>query len=136
MSRCAVVGCYAQAALAPMVPFCTYHTIAIAIAGGMMGQNPFRVRTTQSAPRVEIPRSAPRAARVEHTPKPRKPNYYRVLGVRRDAAPDEVKKAYRKKALRFHPDRRGGSSEKMAVINEAYSVLSNAQKRAEYDAAG
>lgn len=68
-----------------------------------------------------------------------KRDYYDVLGVSRDSGSDEVKKAYRQRALQFHPDRNPGdkgSEEKFKELNEAYSVLSDPQKREQYDAYG
>lgn len=59
-------------------------------------------------------------------------DYYKVLGVPRDADPRAVKKAYRAKAREAHPDK-GGSEEKMAIVNEAYEVLSNEELRARFD---
>lgn len=59
-------------------------------------------------------------------------DYYRTLGVERDAEPNEIKKAYRKLSKEHHPDH-GGDEEKFKEINEAYSVLSDPNKKAEYD---
>lgn len=64
-------------------------------------------------------------------------DYYKVLGVEDTASPNTIKEAYRKLAFQYHPDRHGSdeaSAEKMKAINEAYAVLSNEQKRREYDA--
>ena len=64
-------------------------------------------------------------------------NYYEILGVSRDASLDEIKKAYRKLAMEYHPDRNKGSKRaenKFKKINEAYDTLSDEKKRAEYDA--
>ncbi len=66
-------------------------------------------------------------------------DYYEVLGVERAAAPDEIKKAYRKKAFQYHPDRNPGDAEAEASFKEAaaaYEVLSNAEKRQRYDRFG
>ena len=62
-------------------------------------------------------------------------DFYEILGVARTATADEVKKAYRKLALQYHPDRNPGpdGEEKFKEIGEAYSVLSDTSKRAEYD---
>ncbi|HEY4499011.1 MAG TPA: molecular chaperone DnaJ [Candidatus Paceibacterota bacterium] len=63
-------------------------------------------------------------------------NYYEVLGVPKSASTDDIKKAFRKLAHKFHPDKKGGDSEKFKEVSEAYSVLSDDKKRAEYDSYG
>src|SRR5258708_27792766 len=67
-------------------------------------------------------------------------DYYEVLGVTRTAAVEEIKSAYRKAALKWHPDRnpenKSESEVKFSECTEAYSVLSDAQKRQIYDAYG
>lgn len=67
-----------------------------------------------------------------------KRDYYDVLGVSRSASDDELKKAFRKLAFQYHPDRNrnDGAEEKFKEINEAYEVLSDANKRAAYDSYG
>ncbi len=67
-----------------------------------------------------------------------KKDYYEVLGVKRDASPDEIKDAYRKLAMQFHPDRNkdAGAEERFKEISEAYAVLSDTQKRQQYDTLG
>jgi len=63
-------------------------------------------------------------------------DYYQILGVDRNASQEEIKKAYRRLALKYHPDKNKGNPEaieKMKEINEAYSVLSDPKKRREYD---
>lgn len=68
-----------------------------------------------------------------------KRDYYEVLGVAREASPDEVRRAYKQAALKFHPDRNPGDHEaegKFKEATEAYSVLSDADKRATYDRFG
>jgi curved DNA-binding protein len=60
-------------------------------------------------------------------------DYYKVLEVTETAAADEIKKSYRSLAFQHHPDRTSGSEEMMKSINEAYAVLSNPSRRAEYD---
>ncbi len=63
-------------------------------------------------------------------------DYYKILGVKKDASPEEIKKAYYKLAQQYHPDKPGGDTEKFKKINEAYQVLSNPEKRAQYDKFG
>lgn len=66
-------------------------------------------------------------------------DYYKTLGVDRKASEEEVKRAYRKLAMKFHPDRNPGDSkaeEKFKEVNEAYQVLSDPAKRARYDQLG
>ena len=68
-----------------------------------------------------------------------KRDYYEVLGVDKNATPDELKKAYRKLALQYHPDRNPGdkeAEEKFKEAAEAYDVLSNPDKKARYDQFG
>ncbi|MBF0508489.1 MAG: DnaJ domain-containing protein [Deltaproteobacteria bacterium] len=66
-------------------------------------------------------------------------DYYKTLGVSKTASEEEIKKAYRKQALKHHPDRNKGNraaEEKFKELNEAYAVLSNKKKRQQYDAYG
>lgn len=63
-------------------------------------------------------------------------NYYSILGVEKGASQDEIKKAFRKLAHKYHPDKKDGDEKKFKEVNEAYSVLSNDKKRQEYDAYG
>jgi curved DNA-binding protein len=66
-------------------------------------------------------------------------DYYKVLGVERSASADDVRKAYRKLAMQYHPDRNPGdkqAEERFKEINEAYQVLSDPQKRARFDQLG
>lgn len=66
-------------------------------------------------------------------------NYYDILGVPKTATPEEIKKAYRKLAIQYHPDKNGGNleaEEKFKKISEAYSVLSDDSKRSQYDQFG
>ncbi|MCQ3936920.1 MAG: J domain-containing protein [Chloroflexi bacterium] len=66
-------------------------------------------------------------------------DYYKILGVDRKAGADEIRSAYRKLAMKYHPDKNPGdkkAEEKFKEINEAYQVLSDEQKRAHYDRLG
>jgi molecular chaperone DnaJ len=63
-------------------------------------------------------------------------DYYELLGVSKNASEDEIKKAFRKLAHQYHPDKQGGDEKKFKEINEAYQVLSDKQKRAHYDRVG
>ncbi|RLB20738.1 MAG: J domain-containing protein, partial [Deltaproteobacteria bacterium] len=66
-------------------------------------------------------------------------DYYKILGVSKGASPEEIKKAYRKLALKYHPDRNKGdkaAETKFKEINEAYAVLSDPEKRKQYDTFG
>ena len=63
-------------------------------------------------------------------------DYYKILGVNRDASEEEIKKAFRKLAHVHHPDKSGGNESKFKEASEAYTVLSDKKKRAQYDAFG
>jgi curved DNA-binding protein len=63
-------------------------------------------------------------------------DYYKILGVSRDASEEEIKKAFRKLAHAYHPDKAGGDEAKFKEANEAYAVLSDKKKRAQYDTFG
>src|SRR5580658_1553338 len=68
-----------------------------------------------------------------------KRDYYEILGVGKSSSADEIKKAYRKTAMQFHPDRNPGdkaAEDKFKEAAEAYEVLSDADKRAKYDRFG
>jgi len=60
-------------------------------------------------------------------------DYYQILGVSNDASPDDIKKAFRRLAHQYHPDKKQGDEQKFKEINEAYQILSNPQKRQQYD---
>ena len=66
-------------------------------------------------------------------------DYYKTLGVERTASADEIKKAYRKLAMKYHPDRNQGNKQaedQFKEINEAYEVLTDPEKRSKYDRLG
>ena len=63
-------------------------------------------------------------------------DYYNVLGVDKKATKDDIKKAFRKLAHKYHPDKGNGNESKFKEITEAYSVLSDDKKRREYDTYG
>ena len=66
-------------------------------------------------------------------------DYYKILGVNKDADENEIKKAYRKLAIKYHPDKNLGNKEaeeKFKEINEAYEVLKDPNKRKQYDQFG
>ena len=66
-------------------------------------------------------------------------DYYQVLGLKKNATPEEIKKAYRKLAVKYHPDKNPGNKEaeeKFKEINEAYAVLSDPKKKDQYDQFG
>src|SRR2546430_5702166 len=67
---------------------------------------------------------------------PSRPDYYKALGVSKNATPDEIKKAYRKLARQYHPDRNSGdkkAEERFKEVSEAHDVLSDPEKRKQYD---
>lgn len=63
-------------------------------------------------------------------------DYYKILGIEKNASADEVKKAFKKLAMQHHPDRPGGDEAKFKEVNEAYQVLNDAEKRKRYDQFG
>src|ERR687890_422554 len=67
-----------------------------------------------------------------------KPDYYEILGVSRSASDDDIKKAYRRLALQYHPDRNSApeATERFKEATEAYQVLSDSEKRSLYDRYG
>src|SRR3989338_2664327 len=65
-----------------------------------------------------------------------KKDYYETLGILRNASKDDIKKAFRKLAHKYHPDKQGGNEGRFKEISEAYYILSDEKKRAEYDSYG
>ena len=65
-----------------------------------------------------------------------KQDYYETLGVSKTASADEIKKAFRKAAVKYHPDKEGGNETKFKEVNEAYEVLKDQRKRQRYDQFG
>lgn len=63
-------------------------------------------------------------------------DYYKTLGVNKGASKDEIKKAFRKLAQKYHPDKKDGDEAKFKELNEAYTILSDDKKRAQYDQFG
>ncbi|MEK7188213.1 MAG: J domain-containing protein [Patescibacteria group bacterium] len=63
-------------------------------------------------------------------------DYYKLLGVQKNASPDEIKKAFRRLAHQYHPDKPKGDEKKFKEINEAYQILSDEKKRRNYDRFG
>jgi molecular chaperone DnaJ len=63
-------------------------------------------------------------------------DYYKILGINKDASKEAIKRAYRELAQKYHPDKAGGDEKKFKEINEAYQVLSDDKKRAQYDQFG
>ncbi len=63
-------------------------------------------------------------------------DYYNILGINKSASQDEIKKAFRKKAHEYHPDKSGGDEAKFKEVNEAYQVLGDEKKKSQYDQFG
>lgn len=63
-------------------------------------------------------------------------DYYKILGIEKSASEDDIKKAYRRLAHQYHPDKAGGNADKFKEISEAYQTLSSKEKRAQYDRFG
>jgi len=63
-------------------------------------------------------------------------DYYKILQIEKDASSDEIKRAFRKLAHKYHPDKQGGDEQKFKEVNEAYQVLSDEGKRQQYDQFG
>lgn len=63
-------------------------------------------------------------------------DYYKILEIEKNASKEEIKKAYRRLAHQYHPDKKGGDEAKFKEVNEAYQVLSSDEKRAQYDQFG
>ncbi|MBI5451978.1 DnaJ domain-containing protein, partial [Candidatus Gottesmanbacteria bacterium] len=63
-------------------------------------------------------------------------DYYKILGISKNASLDDIKAAFRRLAHQYHPDKKGGNAEKFKEANEAFQVLSDEQKRQQYDQFG
>ena len=63
-------------------------------------------------------------------------DYYQILGIEKNATKDDVKRAFRRLAHKYHPDKKSGDEQKFKEVNEAYQILSDDKKRSEYDAYG
>src|SRR3989338_6019458 len=63
-------------------------------------------------------------------------DYYQILGISKNASPEEIKKAYYKLAHKYHPDKGSGDEKKFKEINEAYQTLSDREKKTQYDRFG
>ncbi len=63
-------------------------------------------------------------------------DYYKILGVEKSASAEDIKKAFRRLAHQYHPDKKGGNEDKFKEVNEAYQVLGDADKRGKYDQFG
>jgi molecular chaperone DnaJ len=63
-------------------------------------------------------------------------NYYETLGVSKDSTQDDIKKAYRKLSIKYHPDKEGGDEERFKTISEAYNTIGDKDKRTKYDTQG
>ena len=63
-------------------------------------------------------------------------DFYKILDISKDASQDEIKKAYRKLAHKYHPDKKDGDEEKFKEVNEAYQTLSDQDKKSQYDQFG
>ena len=63
-------------------------------------------------------------------------DYYKILGVEKNASKEDIRKAFHKLAHKYHPDKQGGDEAKFKEVNEAYQILSDDNKRAQYDQFG
>jgi curved DNA-binding protein CbpA len=60
-------------------------------------------------------------------------NYYKILGINDNASNDDIKRAYKKLAIKYHPDKPGGNNEKFKLISQAFNILRDPIKRKQYD---
>src|SRR3989344_8004682 len=63
-------------------------------------------------------------------------DYYQILGIAKNASEEDIKKSFRTLAHKYHPDKQGGDANKFKEVSEAYSILSDKKRRAEYDSGG
>ena len=100
-------------------------------------KNRFHVKVTQRGSSGQLSPLRQLSQHSQHSKQSKEKNYYKILGIQRDASKKEIKSAYRKLALKWHPDKNPDNLEeaekKFADIGEAYEVLSDEEMKAKYD---